>query len=256
MRKSKYIYLYENDFISLLQLIKVLLIQKTIPLNIKPDTYMPNLFEETFKISTQENDEIIQEIIKATSPYILSTMYKIYLSEHNDKELLIFYFFIHALKYKNKIYFMRNYKSVSEALKVEKYVEHETHKFKGFLRFKELKGGTLYANIEPENNIIFFISKHFKNRLKNEFWIIEDKKRNLISIYDKNNFYITSTEKFKILEKELSEEEENIESLWKNFYKTIAIKERTNHRCRMNFMPKKYWKYIIEMSDENEKGNQ
>ena len=57
------------------------------------------------------------------------------------------------------------------------------------------------------------------------------------------------------MQKELSECEEDVLELWKNFYKTIAIKERTNERCRMNFMPKKYWKYIIEMSDEIEKNS-
>lgn len=252
MKKSNYIYLYDNDFISLLSLIKILITKKVIPCNIKPNTYTPSLFEETFKEQISENEIIIKEIIDATSFYILNTMYKIFLSEHNDKEIIIYYFFVHALKYQNKIYYMRNLKSVTEALKIEKFVEHETHKFKGFLRFKELKGGILYATIEPDNNIILFLSKHFKQRLQNEFWIIEDKKRQLISIYDKNNFYITSSEFFNILDKELSEAEEDIENLWKNFYKTIAIKERTNYRCRMNFMPKKYWKYIIEMSDKNE----
>ena len=49
----------------------------------------------------------------------------------------------------------------------------------------------------------------------------------------------------------LSEEELDTEKLWKEFYKTIGIETRKNDRCRMNFMPKKYWKYIIEMSDEN-----
>ena len=58
-----------------------------------------------------------------------------------------------------------------------------------------------------------------------------------------------------LMQKELSECEEDVLELWKNFYKTIAIKERTNERCRMNFMPKKYWKYIIEMSDEIEKNS-
>ena len=38
--------------------------------------------------------------------------------------------------------------------------------------------------------------------------------------------------------------------MWKSFYDTIGIKERNNERCRMNFMPKKYWKYIVEMSDK------
>ena len=40
---------------------------------------------------------------------------------------------------------------------------------------------------------------------------------------------------------------------WQTFYNTIGIKERKNSRCQMNFMPKKYWPYIIEMSGENEK---
>ena len=150
---------------------------------------------------------------------------------------------------------MRNLESVNQALKIARYVGHETHKMKGFIRFKELKGNILYAEMAPENNIIFFISKHFQERLRNEFWIIEDTKRELISIYNKNKFYITSSKHFTLLEKELSETEEDIEVLWKNFYKTIAIKERVNRRCRMNFMPKKYWKYIIEMSDEIEKSS-
>ena len=47
--------------------------------------------------------------------------------------------------------------------------------------------------------------------------------------------------------------EKEIQELWKTFYKTVAIKERKNERCRMNFMPKKYWKYIIELEDLNEK---
>ena len=48
----------------------------------------------------------------------------------------------------------------------------------------------------------------------------------------------------------LSEEEKEMESLWKVFYKTIGIDARRNDRCRRNFMPKKYWKYILEVEDE------
>ena len=42
----------------------------------------------------------------------------------------------------------------------------------------------------------------------------------------------------------------NMEELWKSFFKTIAIKERVNKKCQQNFMPKKYWKNILEMEDE------
>lgn len=255
MKKSKFIFLYDKEFIDLLNLIKELIKQRVIPSNIKTSDYQANLFEETFKLDYEKDENIIDEIIKVSSQEIFNTIYKIFLSNKENKEIIIFYFLLQGFKYKNKIFYMRNLKGVNEALRIAKYVEHETHKFKGFLRFKELKGNVLYAEIEPENNILFFLSKHFQNRLKNEYWIIEDKKRKLLSIYDKKSFFITSAESFVLMNKELSECEEDIEELWKNFYKTIAIKERTNSRCRMNFMPKKYWKYIIEMSDEIETNN-
>ncbi len=169
---------------------------------------------------------------------------------------------------------MRNLKSVNKALQISKYVSHECHKFKGFLRFKELENKILYAEIAPESDITFLLSKHFKERLKNEYWIIKDTKRGIISLYDKNNFYITDDKNFTLLTTKLSNKELTIEDMWKSFYnkieeikdnqsmlkeevfdKTIGIEERKNDRCRMNFMPKKYWKYIIEMSDELEKSN-
>ena len=45
------------------------------------------------------------------------------------------------------------------------------------------------------------------------------------------------------------------EKLWKEFFNTIGIKERKNLKCQKNFMPKKYWKNIIEMEKENERSS-
>ena len=45
-----------------------------------------------------------------------------------------------------------------------------------------------------------------------------------------------------------SEDEIKFQSLWKTFFKSVAIKERTNPRLQMQFMPKKYWKDLTEVS--------
>ena len=76
-------------------------------------------------------------------------------------------------------------------------------------------------------------------------WIIKDVNRKILSVYDKNEFYIVDESEFKLLNFTLSDNEESIQNMWKSFYNTIGIKERKNDRCRMNFMPKKYWKYIL-----------
>ena len=114
----------------------------------------------------------------------------IFLSEEENKELILFYLFKNALKYKDKVLYYRNLKCVSEGMRVANYVIHESHKMKGFLRFKELKNKVLYAEMAPTNNILFLVSKHFQRRLKNEYWMIKDVARKLISVYDKKNFFI------------------------------------------------------------------
>ncbi len=40
--------------------------------------------------------------------------------------------------------------------------------------------------------------------------------------------------------------------LWRRFYKTIAIEARTNPRCQMSNMPKRYWNLLTEMQDEED----
>ena len=241
------IYLYDDTFEGLLNLINYLFKNKIVPLNIKESNYVPNLLENTFYPTLEKDDKLINRIIEKIGANSFMTICHMYLSSYNDKELLIYNFLFNALKYKKNIIYMRNIESVSMCLKISKYVTHEAHKFKGFVRFKELNNGVLCASIEPENNILIMLSNHFKNRLKNENWMIIDKKRHLLSYYDKNNFYIVEEDLYKF---NLNYEEDEYEDLWKSFYKTVGIKERKNERCRMNFMPKKYWKYIVEVSDE------
>lgn len=244
------VYIYEGDFISLLNIILYLLKNNLKPNNIKTEDYSPSLFENIISLSIPNDEKIIDKITRSFGIKALLLMHYVFLSNVENKELILYYFFRNALKYHHNIIYYRNLKCVSEVLRISGYVRREAHKMKGFLRFKELEGNVLYAEIEPTNDILFLLSCHFAKRLKNEFWIIKDKKRKIISIYDKKRFKILNEEEFQLIDPKESTNEQEYETLWKTFYKTIGIKERKNDRCRRNFMPKKYWKYITEVSEE------
>lgn len=244
------IYIYNDTFISLLNLISYLLKNNIKPNNIKKSNYCPTLLDNIINLDIKEDDKICHDFIISFGDYAFKSIYYTYLSEEENKELIIYYFFLNALKYRHKITYMRNLKCVSKVLKISEYVMHESHKLKGFIRFKELENNILYAEIEPTNDVLLIVSNHFKERLKNEYWIIKDVKRGMLSIYDKRNYYLVSKENFKLAELNEATHEKQIEELWKQFYKTIGINERRNDRCRQNFMPKKYWKYIIEVKEE------
>ena len=79
--------------------------------------------------------------------------------------------------------------------------------------------------------------------------------RNMYSIYNTKKYYIVSGKNVNLKDIEIKKKEKEIENLWLTFFKAIGIEARKNRRCQMNFMPKKYWKYIIEMEGAYEKGN-
>ncbi len=244
------IYLYDNNFIGLLNLISFLITNKIKPQNIKNLDYQPNLLDELINLNITIDKEIFKYIIKTSNKDILRILYYIYLSKYDNKELVIYYFYLNMLKYHANVIHMRNLKCVSLGLKLAHQVKDEVHKLKGFLRFQELSNKILYAKAYLNNDVLYLLSCHFKNRLPLEYWIIKDENRKMYSVYDKHNFYIVSEENFNLSTEKLSNNEKNMQDLWKEFYRTIGISERKNDKCRMNFMPKKYWKYIIEMEQD------
>ena len=243
------VYIYNNDFNSLLNLINILIKNNIKPNDIKSKEYQANIFDNIIELKL-DNKDITKEYKKNINQADFKMIYYTFLSNFKNRELLIFYYILNYFKYGDNTKYMRNLNCVCEVLKMSKYVSRESHKFKGFIRFKELQNNILYAEIEPENNILSLLSNHFKNRLKNECWIIKDKKRRIISLYDKCKLYIVREEILKLKEVNYNDSEMLIEDLWKIFYKSISIKERKNEKARMNFMPKKYWKNIIEVKDE------
>lgn len=243
-------FIYNDTFISLLNLIDYLIKKQIKPYNIKNNYYTPTLFDKIINLELEEDNNIIDTILNSVNLYIMRMIYLVFLSNDENKELIIYYFYLNALKYQNKILFHRNLKCVEKTIKIANYVSHESHKYTGFVRFKELENKVLYSEIEPTNDILYLITPHFTKRLKNEFWIIKDVKRHILAIYDKKKVHFILESDFTIKTTKESKNETEISSLWKTFYKTIGITERKNDRCRMNFMPKKYWKYMLEMEDE------
>lgn len=250
------IYLYDGKYLSLLKLIATLLYLNITPYDIKDENnYTPNLIDEVTSLNLDIKDKLFTSLKRKIEPRIFHTTFYVYLSTDERKELTVYYFLKNALKYKNEIYFHRNLNCVNKALKLSSYVSREAHKLKGFIRFKEMKNNFLYAKMSPTNNIISILTLHFKKRLKNEKFLLHDVKRGIYAFYDTKKVFFLSDEDIIKLELDLSLDEEKIEDLWISFFKTIGIKERKNLKTQMNFMPKKYWDYIIEMDDKNENSN-
>lgn len=255
MKQSEMIYLYDGSLDSLLTLIFFLFQERIEPFDIQEEHYQPNLLEQVLYPNLDVSETIVLQVERQFGKRVFQTVMLLYLSNHPHKECLMYYFLFYSRKYSNKVFQMYPVKILNVCFQVTKQVLHERHRWTGFLRFKELADHTLYATFSPDHNVLYLLAYHFKQRFANEQWIIHDVKRDLLCIYDKKEFYFVRGEEFHFKTIHYSFEESKIEELWKEFYQTIGIESRKNERCRMNFMPKKYWKYIIEVSEENEKSS-
>ena len=95
----------------------------------------------------------------------------------------------------------------------------------------------LFIILEP-------LGHHFMRRLPTQDFIIHDKNRNLCFLYHNDRYESVDGNNFVM--PDISSEEKQYQDLWRAFFDTISIKERKNPRCQMQFMPKKYWKDLIE----------
>lgn len=245
------VYIYEGTFRELLMLISSLIVMGITPSDIvQKDNYEPNLFEEIRELKLSERYRIYDNFKTKLPSSTLKTCYRAFMSEERGVELAIFYFLKNALKYGEEIFARRNLRCVNRVLELANRVGRENHKFKGFLRFREMKDGMLYAEINPTNNVLSLLTEHFRKRFANRRFLIRDVKRDIWAYYDGMRVHFYKWNISGETTSEYSDEEKEIASLWKTFFKTIGIRERENRRNQMGFMPKKYWNYIIEMEDE------
>ena len=119
-----------------------------------------------------------------------------------------------------------------------------------FIRFSKLEGGIYYGEITPEHNVVAMLMPHFVSRFQIQPFIIHDKTHRLCGV-SATKTWVVATDEDLVLPA-FSADDTAYRRMWKAFYETIAIKERTNPVCRRNHMPKKYWKHLTEMHLSNE----
>ncbi len=119
----------------------------------------------------------------------------------------------------------------------------ETHRFMGFVRFKELADKTLYSKIEPDHNILALLVPHFRARLGTFNWVIHDARRNNAALYFEGRLVYAPLDSARLLE---DAKEAEVRELWRNFFKTVAIKERINSKLQRQNVPLKYRKNLTE----------
>ncbi len=209
--------------------------------------YKENLLDEVIHIKTDKTkfEKVYNAVNNKISKESLNKIYLVFLSEYEESSNLIYNYLRMGFKLGKEVELHKNNDIVLNIDKISKKVSYEKHRFTGFVRFREING-VLYSSIEPDFNILPIIANHFKNRLTNEYFIIHDTKRNMAIVYNKEDYQLISLNKSQ-KEKILSmNNDEEYETLWKQYFKSTNIEERKNPRLQNRMMPKRYRNNMVE----------
>lgn len=240
-------YIYDGSFDGLLTCIYEAYYRKEIPEKIvSKEDYQGNLLSREIHIDT--NDEkakrVYDSIKNKISKQSLENVFYTYLAEIPDLEIWIYKYLKLGWKIGRSIDLNLTDDRVLKIHKTRLSVDRERHRMLGLIRFRLLDENIYYAPFEPQFNIVGLIAPHFAQRLSDQNWIIHDVKRGIGAVYNKEEWIIRDIDLKKDME--YGDEEIRYQKLWKEYFKSIAIKNRINPRLQKSNMPMKYWRYLVE----------
>ena len=241
-------YIYDGSLVGFYCCVYESVYSREIPMDIlTEDKAQPTLLRQKVIIADKARAQKVRASIPIkVSSRALELVETVYLSCLKDKELAMLRFLLIAYREGAKVTDMMGHPDVHAMLKAEKHLLGENHLLLGFIRFADY-GGMLAATITPKNFVLPFLANHFISRYSEENFIIYDKAHRAALVYQDRQQRIIPVDEL-VLDTP-PKDELRYQSLWKQFYETIAIKERINYKLRRSLMPKRYWENVPEVSE-------
>ncbi|MGI6188943.1 MAG: DNA metabolism protein [Clostridiales bacterium] len=240
-------YIYDGSFEGMLTAVYESYIRHECPEKIlKGDCLQDNLFVEYVFIDTDEQKAktLYDAVKKKISPGAVKCILYAYLSEDKEAGTAVYQYLKLGWKMGKQVDSAIAHPWVFQIHTLYNKVRGEAGRMLGLIRFNLLRNGIYYASIEPDHNILSIIAHHFKQRMPRQDWIIHDVKRDLAAVCHDHQCIIIPFEFDGPLP--LDQQEIDYQSLWKEYFKDIAIKSRINPKLQRQNMPLRYWKHLVE----------
>ncbi len=214
------------------------------------------LFCEYIEVEESEKKAIaVENLIKRhLGDYAYWNIYHTMLSHERDKGNAILGAMLEAKKISDSKRIMEHlsHPKVRRVFEIGRKVSNEAHYYIEIVRFKELRNGILFSEIEPRNRILTCLGDHFTNRFPLENWMIFDRTHNMFLVHENGKQWVLVQDtdvNFNAIA-QVSNEEAKYVKLWKGFFESISIKERESYERQRQHMPLHYRKYVTEFQTD------
>ena len=255
------IWLYDKTFEGFLTLVFDCYDRRTFPDTVLGKmNHQTGIFPADYEVITEElkAKRVWNGLLKKIKNQGCQMLYRVFLSEMDDVEILLLHYIRKVYQSQAEEQFNFGNKFVLDIYKIDKKVSREAERIRMFVRFQRTADDIYYASFDPKYNVLPLTVKHFEKRFSDQKWIIYDTRRNYGFYYDlKNTQEIEFSESLVnpltgSIDKSIMDKDEKLfQELWKNYFKSICIKERINPRLHRQLLPKRFWKYLIEKQEKD-----
>lgn len=217
---------------------------------------LPLFCEQTHRVHTDREraERVWRALQKKLSRFALQSLLYVWMSELPEVANLLFRYMRKTVDAPRSI--EKNFGDVDvlDVFKIEKKVASERMNLLQFVRFQKAKDGTYFAALEPIYNVLPLTIAHFQDRFSDQKWLLYDMRRRYGYYYDLHEVREVTFDdaeavylKTGLLPENLMDEDELLyRRLWKEYFRTVAIKERYNPKKQRKDMPVRFWKYLTE----------
>jgi|GEM_PF-108223 len=243
------IWRYDGTFVGFLTLCATLVTQGETPEAIVAgETLQDSLFQPTVRVESDEcqSEKMLAAIASRLSPESCRLLWRAFLSEAEGVELLLWRYLSFGRTVGAKCDRYQAHPAVAPVQRLAHTVGHEAHRLMGIVRFQETKGGQWYAAVEPAYQVLELIAPHFAARYADMQWLIHDRRRYLAVAGNGAEWRLIELDAQGV--PPLSAAEAEWSALWRGYFTSIAIPERTNPRLQRRYLPQRLRKYLTEMT--------
>lgn len=250
------IFIYDKTFEGLLTAVFDAYVRRTFPdLLLTEGEPLPLFYDEVVTIYTdpEKSDRVWKGLQKRISTLSLTGITMTWLSELPGTDLLLVRYIRKVIDAPHNIEMNFGDPDILEVSKIWKKVSTERHHIMQFLRFQKAADGTFFSAVSPLYNVLPLVIPYLTDRFADQKWLFYDLKREYGYYYDLEEVIEVRFEHKEshlvsgLLSDEIMDKDEKLfQQMWKEYFKSIAIKERLNPKVHRQHMPARFWKYMTE----------
>lgn len=249
------IFLYDKTFEGLLTVVFDAYQRKSFPDQLFGyDDVLPLFVDSTYKVFTQKEkaDRVWKALENKLSKYTCNMLTYCWLSEIEKADEVLYRFVCKVLNSQQSIEGNFGDIDVLTVHQIAKKVGKEAHYLEMFIRFQKTADQIYFSPISPIHNALPLVISHFTDRFSDQKWLIYDTKRGYGYFYDMQTVEEITMDDDNLIKggkldhSLLDKDEVLFQKMWKEYFKSMTIKERINLKHQKQQMPKRFWKYLTE----------